>query len=90
VILRRTRLGLLDGKSLSAPGSEGAERVARALAGELGWDDQRYDDELDRWRAVALEEGLAGDAAVTPATNGVPDVAPQVIAQPGAAPEEAA
>ncbi len=40
-----------------------------------------------RWRVA---EGLAGDAPVTPLANAVPDVAPKPIAQPGAAPEEAA
>ncbi len=90
VMLRRTRLGLLDGKALSAPGSEGTGRVARALARELHWDDARYQDELDEWCGVAQAEGLAGDAPATPATQLVPDVAPKPIAQPGAAPEEAA
>ena len=33
VLLRRTRLGLLDARALSAPGAEGAVRAARAMAG---------------------------------------------------------
>ncbi|HEU0025309.1 MAG TPA: glycerol-3-phosphate dehydrogenase/oxidase [Thermoleophilaceae bacterium] len=64
-LLRRTRLGLLDARELSGPVASGAFRVARALAGELGWSDQRVEAELERWREVARAEGLvpAGSAA---------------------------
>ena len=58
VLLRRTRLGLLDARALAAPGSPGAERAARAMAPELGWDDARLSDELESWREVAQAEGL--------------------------------
>jgi len=58
VLLRRTRLGLLDARVLAAEGSEGAARVARAMATELGWDDARMDAELVEWREVAAAEGL--------------------------------
>jgi glycerol-3-phosphate dehydrogenase len=58
VLLRRTRLGLLDARSLSADGAEGPELVARALAPELGWDEARVQAETERWRETARAEGL--------------------------------
>ncbi len=58
VLLRRTRLGLLDARRLAAPGSEGAEAMARALAADLGWDEERVASELETWRRVAGVEGL--------------------------------
>jgi glycerol-3-phosphate dehydrogenase len=58
VLLRRTRLGLLDARALAQPGSQGAERAARAMAGELGWDDARVAGEIEGWRDVAQAEGL--------------------------------
>jgi glycerol-3-phosphate dehydrogenase len=57
-LLRRTRLGLLDARALSEPGSEGAERAARAMAAESGWDEARVTAELEGWREVAKAEGL--------------------------------
>jgi glycerol-3-phosphate dehydrogenase len=60
VLLRRTRLGLLAGRELCADGSLTAERVATAMAPELGWDSQRIGDEVARFRAEAAAEGLAG------------------------------
>ena len=67
MLLRRTRLGLLDARALSAPGSDGAQRAARAMAGELGWDEARTEQELRDWAEVARREGLvpaAGEVAV--------------------------
>jgi glycerol-3-phosphate dehydrogenase len=58
VLLRRTRLGLLDARALTAPGAESARAVALAMAAELGWDDARIARELDDWRALARAEGL--------------------------------
>ena len=58
VLLRRTRLGLLASRELSAPDSAGAAAVARAMAAELSWDDDRVSAELEVWRTVAREEGL--------------------------------
>jgi glycerol-3-phosphate dehydrogenase len=58
VLLRRTRLGLLDARTLTAPGAESARAVAVAMAAELGWDDARIARELDDWRALARAEGL--------------------------------
>ena len=57
MLLRRTRLGLLDARALCAPDSEGARRAARAMAGELGWDDARVEQELRDWADVARREG---------------------------------
>jgi glycerol-3-phosphate dehydrogenase len=58
VLLRRTRLGLLAARELSAPGGEIPRRVARAMAPELGWDDARVALEVDRFREEAEAEGL--------------------------------
>jgi glycerol-3-phosphate dehydrogenase len=63
VLLRRTRVGLLDARPLSAPDSEGARRAARALAGELGWDEPRIEQELRSWADVARREGLVPGGA---------------------------
>jgi glycerol-3-phosphate dehydrogenase len=58
VLLRRTRLGLLDARALLAADAEGPELAARAMGGELGWDDERARAEADGWRDVARAEGL--------------------------------
>jgi glycerol-3-phosphate dehydrogenase len=58
VLLRRTRLGLLAARELCEPGSEIAARVARAMAPELGWDEVRIADEVQRFLAEAASEGL--------------------------------
>jgi glycerol-3-phosphate dehydrogenase len=63
VMLRRTRLGLLDAPALTVPGSEGAEAVAVAMAAELGWNRGRIDAELDDWRRTAGAEGLVPASA---------------------------
>jgi glycerol-3-phosphate dehydrogenase len=57
-LLRRTRLGLLDARRLAAPDSESTHLAARAMAGELGWDDARVERELRDWAAVVRMEGL--------------------------------
>jgi glycerol-3-phosphate dehydrogenase len=58
VLLRRTRLGLLDAPALTAPGAVRPRVVAEAMGAELGWDDARIARELDDWRQVARAEGL--------------------------------
>jgi len=90
VLLRRTRLGLLDARNLSGADSEGARRAARAIAGELGWDDARIDRELHDWAEVARLEGLV-PTEVPANAGGEPEAsaAPPLRAA-GAAPEEAA
>ena len=95
VLLRRTRLGLLDARRLAEPGAAGPRAVAAALAGQLGWDDARVKRELELWEAVARAEGLvprpaavaaaASDAPPAPGPAGEPSAS-----APGAAPEEAA
>jgi glycerol-3-phosphate dehydrogenase len=60
VLLRRTRLGLLDAPALCAPDSPIPERVARALALEHGWDALRIREEVRRFAVDAAAEGIAG------------------------------
>ena len=66
VLLRRTRLGLLDARSLAADDTEGARLAANAMARELGWDEPRLERELADWRDCAGAEGLVpgGQAGV--------------------------
>jgi glycerol-3-phosphate dehydrogenase len=62
VLLRRTRLGLLAaGKLTREP--DAAERVARAMAPDLGWDEQRVAAEAAAWFDEAREEGIDAGAA---------------------------
>jgi glycerol-3-phosphate dehydrogenase len=64
VLLRRTRLGLLAARQLCADGSEAPERVARAMAGPLGWDERRIGREVEQFRLEAAEEGInVGDGS---------------------------
>ena len=58
VLLRRTRLGLLDARALAAPGEQAVERVAAALGAEHGWDAARVQREAAAFREEASEEGL--------------------------------
>jgi glycerol-3-phosphate dehydrogenase len=60
VLLRRTRLGLLAARELRE--GDAAERVARAIGGEFGWDDARVSAEVERWREELAAEGHAVDA----------------------------
>jgi glycerol-3-phosphate dehydrogenase len=60
VLLRRTRLGILCGRMVTAPDSEVPRRVAHALAGELGWDERRIVEELERFQREAEAEGVCG------------------------------
>ncbi len=55
-LLRRTRLGLTAARAVTE--RQTAERVARAMAPELGWDDARVDAELENWRVEASAEGI--------------------------------
>jgi glycerol-3-phosphate dehydrogenase len=85
-LLRRTRLGLLDARRLASPGSEGARLAARAMGGELGWDEARVERELRDWAEVARLEGLVPAGPEPSATERRKE--PPLRA--GAAPEEAA
>jgi glycerol-3-phosphate dehydrogenase len=58
VLLRRTRLGILDGPRLSAPGNGPVERVAGALGRELRWQEPRIADETARFADEAEAEGI--------------------------------
>jgi glycerol-3-phosphate dehydrogenase len=62
VLLRRTRLGLLDARGLCERDARGPAQVARAMAGQLDWDDARVERELADWREVARAEGLVPHA----------------------------
>jgi hypothetical protein len=60
--------------------------AARAVAGELGWDDARVERELGDWAEIARLEGLVPGAVAT----GAPERREQAPLRAGAAPEEAA
>jgi glycerol-3-phosphate dehydrogenase len=64
VLLRRTRLGLLDARRLCEPGADGPVSVARAMAGQSGWDDARVEREVADWYEVARAEGLVPGESV--------------------------
>jgi glycerol-3-phosphate dehydrogenase len=66
VLLRRTRLGLLDARRLGADAAEGPRLAAGAMARELDWDETRLERELADWRDCVRAEGLVpgGPAAV--------------------------
>jgi glycerol-3-phosphate dehydrogenase len=83
VLLRRTRLGLLDARRLVARDAPGARTAARAIAGELGWDDARLARELAEWHDCARAEGLApaGLARAPAANHSGPDI-PVTVAAP--------
>jgi glycerol-3-phosphate dehydrogenase len=58
VLLRRTRLGLVAARELCDGDGAAPERVAGALAGELGWDDARVEREVARFHDEAAAEGI--------------------------------
>ena len=58
VLLRRTRLGLVDARAVCPPGADAPRAVAGALAAELGWDDARVEREVAAWHEHADAEGL--------------------------------
>jgi glycerol-3-phosphate dehydrogenase len=88
VLLRRTRLGLLDARRLCEPDAAGPLVVAEAMAGELGWDATRMEREVEAWRELARAEGLVPEVAAGPVPRREPEEPSP--AAPGAAPEEAA
>jgi glycerol-3-phosphate dehydrogenase len=57
-LLRRTRLGLLAARQLSAGSGEAPRRVAQAMATELGWDERRTEQEVERFAEEATAEGI--------------------------------
>jgi glycerol-3-phosphate dehydrogenase len=67
-MLRRTRLGLLAARELTAAPGAAAEsgpvqRVAAVLARELGWDATRLARELHGFAVEALAEGIVAETA---------------------------
>ncbi len=61
-LLRRTRLGLLAARELSANG-EAVRRVGEVLARELGWDERRLASELEAFAAESAAEGISWEPA---------------------------
>jgi glycerol-3-phosphate dehydrogenase len=55
---RRTRLGLLAAREVAEPSGDTARRVARAMAPELGWGDDRIDAEAEGFLGEAAAEGI--------------------------------
>jgi glycerol-3-phosphate dehydrogenase len=91
VLLRRTRLGLLDARALCSEGAEAPQAVARALGDEHGWDAVRVERETAAWKEEAEAEGIADAGGDTVPPTGV-SRAPEELAPSGdlpPAPEEA-
>ena len=65
VLLRRTRLALQAARDVAGPDDAASERVARALAPDLGWDEDRIAAEVAAFRAEAAAEGIV---VASPAT----------------------
>jgi glycerol-3-phosphate dehydrogenase len=59
VLLRRTRLGLLAGRSLTEPGAPEPIRVAETLGGALGWNRMQVADATEDFATEAAAEGIA-------------------------------
>jgi glycerol-3-phosphate dehydrogenase len=79
VLLRRTRLGLLAARELSAgDGVVGnpINRVADVLARELGWDEARLAAELQAFAAEAAAEGIVAETARASAGMQAPPAMP--------------
>ena len=62
-LLRRSRVALLDAPATCDPEAGTAERVARAMAPELGWDEDRVAAEAAAFRQEAAREGIVASAA---------------------------
>jgi glycerol-3-phosphate dehydrogenase len=61
VLLRRTRLGLLAARDLCSDSAEVPRRVAAAMGAELGWEQPRVEQEVERFRQEASSEGILGE-----------------------------
>jgi glycerol-3-phosphate dehydrogenase len=66
ILLRRTRLGLIAARAISEEDSPVPQRVAEAIAGELGWDRLRVRAEIERFHAEAAAEGIVPMAVPAP------------------------
>jgi glycerol-3-phosphate dehydrogenase len=58
VLLRRTRLGLLDVPALVGADAEAPRVLAEAMGEELGWDAAQRERELAAWQEMAAAEGI--------------------------------
>jgi glycerol-3-phosphate dehydrogenase len=58
VLLRRTRLALLAARELAGDGGAPVRRVAEVLGRELGWDERRVAEEVERFGREAAAEGI--------------------------------
>jgi glycerol-3-phosphate dehydrogenase len=58
VLLRRTRLGLTAARSLLEDDREAPDRVAAAMAADMGWDAGQVAQAAEDFRAEAAAEGL--------------------------------
>ena len=67
VLMRRTRLALLDAPRLCAPEAIEPRRIAEVMGGELAWDAARVDAEVAAWHEEAAAEGFAPSAEPAPA-----------------------
>ncbi|MEA2386425.1 MAG: glycerol-3-phosphate dehydrogenase [Thermoleophilaceae bacterium] len=67
VLMRRTRLALLDARRLCAPDAIEPRRVAEAMGRELGWDAARVEAEVAAWHDEAAAEGFAPSLSPAPA-----------------------
>jgi glycerol-3-phosphate dehydrogenase len=79
VLLRRTRLGLVEGARLSAHDDDAPLRVARAMAAELGWDQRRVALEVSRFDDEASAEGIAPDPVPALPRAPAPDHGPRPL-----------
>ncbi len=73
-MLRRTRLGLLAARELTADaedegGGGPAQRVGDVLARELGWDAARLAHELEHFALEAAAEGIVAETVRAPAVG---------------------
>jgi len=59
VLMRRTRLGLLDARRLCSPDAPESRQVARVMGDELGWDEIRVAAEVEAFRAESASEGIS-------------------------------
>jgi glycerol-3-phosphate dehydrogenase len=59
VLMRRTRLALLDAPRLCAPDAIEPRRVAETMGGELGWSAAQVDAAVADWHEEAAAEGFA-------------------------------
>ena len=67
VLMRRTRLALLDAPRMCAPDAIEPRRIAELMGEELGWDAARVDAAVANWQEEAAAEGFAPSVEPAPA-----------------------